>query len=108
MPGIHGYKYILQILDLFKQYFGWSFPTKSIDWKEVRSCLLKFEGLHKIMIITSDEWDAYKKAGYDMGFYNRQCQPNDKQGNGIIEGRNGFSSVGLRNRLDQAGAPLSF
>ena len=49
-----------------------------------------------------------QKAGYDMGFYNRQCQPNDKQGNGIIEGRNGFSLVGLRNRLDQAGAPLSF
>jgi hypothetical protein len=60
------------------------------------------------MTVTSDEWDAYKIAGYEMEYYNRQCQPNDKQGNGMIECRNGVCLVRLRKRLDQAGQPLSF
>ena len=33
MPGIHVYKYILQVLDLFQPYFGWSFPTNQQNGK---------------------------------------------------------------------------
>ena len=76
-------------MDLYKPYFGLSFPTKSTEWKEVRDCMMKFQGDYVIMTVTSDEWDACKKTGYDMGYYNQQCQPGDKQGNGIIEGRLG-------------------
>ena len=69
---------------------------------------MKFQGDYVIMTVTSDEWDACKKAGYDMGYYNQQCQPGDKQGNGIIEGRLGSWLVGVRERIDQAGVPSSF